>query len=81
MKLPTCRDILTFLDDYIAGELPPDTRATFDRHLSVCPSCVAYLGSYRETIQMARAAHRPTALPTVPPELIEAIRASIAPGK
>ncbi|MBV8518834.1 MAG: zf-HC2 domain-containing protein [Acidobacteria bacterium] len=80
-KFPTCHDVLTFLDDYVAGELAPDTRATFDRHLSVCPSCVAYLASYRETIAMARAAHRPPTLPTVPPELLAAIRTSIAPGK
>jgi anti-sigma factor RsiW len=71
-----CTEIIGFLADYLENELAPDRRLEFDRHLAVCPSCVAYLDSYRETILMARTSA--TALPVdeAPAELIEAILAS-----
>jgi len=51
-----CREIIAFLADYLDGSLDPAARAEFDRHLAVCPSCVAYLAGYRSTIRMARLA-------------------------
>jgi anti-sigma factor RsiW len=71
-----CREVIAFLDDYVAGSLEPTRRAEFDRHLAACTSCVAYLRSYRETIRMAKAAA--PAIEDVPPDLIAAILAAIA---
>ncbi len=75
----TCREVLDFLDDYVADGLPPASRHDFDRHLSVCPSCVAYLDSYRETTKMAKASMAD--IEDVPPEVITAILATITRGK
>src|ERR1041385_3006363 len=33
----TCREVADFLMEYIDGTLPSAQRATFDRHLAVCP--------------------------------------------
>ena len=52
----TCRDVIEFLCDYINGELPADDRKLFDDHLAICPACVAYLNTYRETIHMEKEA-------------------------
>ena len=71
-----CREVIAFLDDYVAGSLEPARRAEFDRHLAACTSCVAYLASYRETIRMAKAAS--PEIEDVPPDLIAAILAAIA---
>jgi len=71
-----CKEVIAFLDEYVAGQLNPERRAAFEHHLSRCDSCVAYLASYRETIRMARAAT--PAIEDVPPELITAILATIA---
>ena len=71
-----CREVIAFLDEYVDDRIDGNRRADFDRHLAVCDSCVAYLGSYRETIRMARAAS--PAIEDVPPELITAILATIA---
>ncbi len=51
----TCREVITFLLEYLSDELAPEKAIEFEEHLSVCPSCVAYLRSYRETIRLARA--------------------------
>ena len=75
----TCREFADFLADYLSGELSPGARAQFERHLEVCPNCVAYLSNYRDTIVLGRMAMAgdDAAVPTdVPEDLIKAILAS-----
>jgi len=74
----TCIELIAFLDAYVDDELDADTRGDFDRHLLVCPSCRAYLASYKETIDLARgAAEKEEELAhEAPPELIEAVLTS-----
>lgn len=75
-----CREIIAFLTDYLDGALPLETRSEFDRHLAVCPSCVAYLAGYRDTIRMAKGASR-DADADPPEELVRAIVASVRRGE
>jgi anti-sigma factor RsiW len=73
---PTCREVGTFLLAYLSGELPPAEHRGFERHLAVCPSCVAYLRTYRTTLTLSRAAlgvAEPA--PDAPPELVRAVLA------
>lgn len=74
----TCNELIEFLDAYLAEELDADTRADFDAHLAVCPSCRAYLATYRETIDLARGAAEleEELAQDCPPELIEAVRST-----
>jgi anti-sigma factor RsiW len=74
----TCIELIAFLDAYVDDELDANTRADFDRHLLVCPSCRAYMETYKETIDLARgAAEREEDLAhDAPPELIEAVLTS-----
>ena len=78
MTSVTCIELIAFLDAYVDGELNAETRGDFDRHLLVCPSCRAYLATYKETIDLARgAAEREENLAhDAPPELIEAVLTS-----
>ena len=41
----TCREMLTFLAEYLSGALPQVQREAFDGHLSRCPECVAYVNN------------------------------------
>lgn len=68
-----CREVIEFLADYIEGELAPRVSAEFERHLSICASCTAYLASYRETIVVARIVETQSLPDEAPEELIEAI--------
>ena len=46
----TCKHvILDFLADYLDETLSPDVVADLERHLQVCPPCVAYLNTYKKT--------------------------------
>jgi len=86
-RMPTCHEVLDFLADYLDGSLPPEARAAFDRHLAVCPPCVAYLESYKATIALEKDAFRDSgerAVSAVPEALIRAIldaRRSPAPSE
>ncbi|HKR66555.1 MAG TPA: zf-HC2 domain-containing protein [Thermoanaerobaculia bacterium] len=74
-RLPTCHEVLTFLGDYLANELPSERRAEFERHLSLCDSCVDYLAMYEATIRMARRAAMEPELRVedMPEDLVKAI--------
>jgi anti-sigma factor RsiW len=72
-----CREFTEFLHEYLLGTLPAGERAEFDKHLAECPWCVAYLDSYRKTIQLEQAAlAAPEDAPppgNAPEELVQAI--------
>lgn len=73
----TCREVLDFVMAYLEGELTPQHRHEFERHLSVCPSCVNYLDSYKATIKLGKAAMQNLDEPatgSVPEGLIRAVR-------
>jgi len=74
-RIPTCHEVITFLGDYVANELPPERRAEFERHLALCKSCVDYLAMYESTIRMARwAAKEPDLrIEEIPEDLVKAI--------
>jgi anti-sigma factor RsiW len=76
----TCREFADFMFDYLAGELPDDVRARFERHLTRCPNCPEYLRQYRDTIRAGRlafAADTDAPLPAdVPDDLVQAILAA-----
>ena len=63
----TCKQETEFIARYIAGELrKPMTRA-FEQHLGLCPDCVAFLKTYKATVELTReflsgAAAHPTVL-------------------
>jgi len=75
----TCRELVDFLMEYLAGTLPNAERARFDAHLSECPDCVAYLRTYRDTVKLGKAVFTEPDSPVppeVPDDLVEAILAA-----
>lgn len=75
----TCRELIGFIAEYLDGTLDRKSAHEFERHLRVCPSCVAYLESYRRTVRLGREALRASDDPAsgaVPEGLISAIRAA-----
>lgn len=69
----TCQELIDFIASYRDDELSAEQRVEFERHLAVCPSCVAYLKTYEQTIALARATGDETVPEDVPESLIQAI--------
>jgi len=74
----TCRELIDFIAAYLDGELAPTERERFEYHLSLCPQCVHYLESYRETQRLEQlACAADDAVPAdVPEDLVAAILAA-----
>jgi hypothetical protein len=49
-----CRQIAELLGDYLEGSLPRATRDLIDFHIDGCPPCVAFLNTYRGTVNATR---------------------------
>lgn len=69
----TCREMIDFLADYLDGELPADTRRSFDEHLGCCPQCRRYLAQYRTAVDLAKLSACDDAAPPLPDDLVKAI--------
>jgi anti-sigma factor RsiW len=49
----TCKDFVEdLLVDYLEHTLSPEVAADLERHLAVCPPCVAYLNTYKRTREL-----------------------------
>jgi anti-sigma factor RsiW len=76
----TCREFLDFLWAYLSAEVTDAQREEFEYHLSGCPSCVAYMKSYQQTVALGKEAFARTDEPVpedVPEDLVGAILAAL----
>jgi anti-sigma factor RsiW len=74
-----CSEVIEFLWAYVASELPEDKLTEFERHLAVCPSCRAYLSTYRKTLELELGAFQEDgeAEEELPEELINAVMGAL----
>jgi len=76
----TCREFVEFLDDYLSLAIPEVDRRAFDAHLAACPSCVAYMKTYKATVRAGKRMlgdpSRSPALADIPEELVRAVLAA-----
>lgn len=69
----TCQQLIDFIASYRENALTPDQRTEFERHLEVCPSCVAYLKTYEQTVLLAKASADEPVPDEIPEPLVKAI--------
>jgi anti-sigma factor RsiW len=50
----TCRDATSLILEFLSGELGPETNSEFEKHLEICPDCVAFLNTYKKTVELTR---------------------------
>ncbi len=75
----TCRELADFLMQYVEGGLAPDQRGEFETHVGICPDCLNYLDTYKETVRLGRSicAEPEGPVPAeVPEELVTAVLAA-----
>jgi len=62
-----CRECIDLLVDYLEGDLSPERARALDIHLELCPPCVAFVRTYKGTVDVARS----LPLDEIPPELTQ----------
>ena len=60
-----CRQIAELLGEYLEGTLPQQTRELLEWHIEGCAPCIAFVNTYRGTINAARKLREVD----IPPEL------------
>lgn len=60
-----CRECVDLLADYVDGTLPRHEAELLEWHLEGCAPCVAFVNTYRGTVDVARRLRETT----MPPEL------------
>lgn len=75
----SCRELVEFLDEYLAGGMEPARVSAFNEHLAACPPCVAYMKTYQRSRTWARESllQEKDAVPEeVPEKLVKAVLAA-----
>jgi predicted anti-sigma-YlaC factor YlaD len=71
----SCREFVEFLMSYLDGELAADSHRVFEEHMQLCPPCVSFLDTYRDSIRLGKFACQQQQQ-EVPEVLIQAILAA-----
>jgi hypothetical protein len=50
----TCEDAIVLFADYLSSNLSAGMATVFEQHLKDCPDCVAFLRTYKKTIEVTR---------------------------
>jgi len=60
-----CHECMDLLADYVDGVLPREQAELLEWHIESCPPCVAFVNTYKGTVDAARRLRETT----LPPEL------------
>ena len=50
--MPDCSRLVSLLSEYLDGRLAPELCSDLERHLSGCPECTAFVGTFRSTVSL-----------------------------
>ena len=48
----SCQELVELVTSYLEDALPPDDRASFERHIAGCTGCHEYVRQMRQTIEL-----------------------------
>ena len=74
-----CRRIAELLGDYLDGTLPKATRELIEWHIESCAPCVAFVNTYRGTVDATRKLREATIPPELKQRLLSVLRARQSP--
>jgi hypothetical protein len=61
----TCEQVTALIRDYLNEALAPEIMSTFEEHLRRCSDCVAFLNTYKQTVQAVQS----LSYEEIPPEM------------
>jgi anti-sigma factor RsiW len=71
-----CPECLELLADYVDGSLPREQAELLEWHIEACPPCVAFVNTYKGTVDAARRLRETTLPPELRDKLIAFLRRS-----
>lgn len=76
--MPTCKDFLRELGEFLDDALDPVTRRELELHVNECPNCWVVLDTTRKTIQIYKGQEPKAIPPEIHHRLMEALRKKMA---
>ena len=70
-RVDTCQQATSLIVDYLTGVLDPHTTSVFEQHLRDCTDCVAFLTTYKKTVQAIQSLR----YEDIPPQMRSRVRA------
>lgn len=74
MQELTCKELVELVTAYFEDALSANERLRFERHVSVCPGCSAYMEQMRQTITLVGELREQDVSPTAEQQLLQAFR-------
>ncbi len=79
--MPTCKDFLRELSEYLDSSIDAETRQELDRHAAECPNCWVLLDTTQKTLKIYKGCE-PQAVPAgIEAKLVAAIQKKMAEKK
>jgi anti-sigma factor RsiW len=66
----TCDNEVALIADYVTSSLDSGLLLAFEKHLEACPDCVAFLQTYKKTIEATRVFLKTQSWKDLPPKLV-----------
>ena len=79
--MPTCKDFLSELSDYLDSSLDAATRQELDRHVEECPNCWVVLDTTKKTLKIYKGCEPKPVPAALEDKLMAAITAKMAEKK
>src|SRR5574341_555006 len=70
----TCRRVTSLIAAYLGGELDPAAVSAFEAHVRDCDDCVAFLNTYRKSVEATRRLRYDTLPPKLQDRALKVIR-------
>jgi len=81
MHLPTCKQFLLEINDYLDDTVSPEMKRDWQKHVDECPNCFVIVDTTRKTLQVFRGTE-PKEIPAdVEVRLIAALERKMASRK
>ena len=70
----SCKELVELVTDYLEGSLPKPQQRDFEKHLTLCDGCVAYVEQFRVTLHTLGSLGEDDVPPAAREELLAAFR-------
>ena len=79
--MPTCKDFLRELSEYLDSSIDAETRQELDRHAAECPNCWVLLDTTKKTLKIYKGCEPQAVPPALEAKLMAAVQKRMSEKK